>query len=126
MSPQKKKQKRSDKALRSNWLPLTLVGVVALGMVVLMGRSIYRESENQARTAAEKTLYRQEFSGLEEANSLPAERKSRIIEAANREFCPCKCGYTLASCLVADRRCRIRSKNLSRVKELIDAAAAPL
>lgn len=106
----------------ANWAAASILGLGALALLAVLIRQAYLSI--QASPAALKTKHHEVFPGSEEAASLSAEKKGRVVSAANRERCPCKCGYTLAACLKTDSTCPIRTKNLARVKELILAAGS--
>lgn len=119
MSKKKPKNNSDGKSFKANWLPLAFVSMWVMGSAIWLGISIYKEGKEETAIVTDKTKFRDEFPGLEEAASLSPEKRRVVIEAANKEFCACKCGYTLASCLVADQDCPNRPNNLLRVKGLI-------
>lgn len=120
MSKKKAKNNPDRRSLQANWLPLTIIGLVAIAFFGSIEISVYKQGKEEADLAAEKVKFRDQFPGLEETISLSPEKKRNVVERMNKEFCSCKCGYTVASCLVADRDCPNRSNNLLKVKELIN------
>ena len=114
-----KQQKPDSSSLRANWIPLAVIFFVLGGIMWSIVHNVLVDSKTVASEAAEKTKFREDFPGLDEAKSLSATRKNEIIQQANRETCGCNCGYTVASCLVVDRSCPNRQKNLLHIKELI-------
>lgn len=104
----------------TDWTAAAFFGLAALALMAFLIRQA--QLSIQSSPAVFKTKYHEVFPGSEEAASLSAEKNQWVVRAANREQCPCKCGYTLAACLKTDSACPIRSKNLARVRELILAA----
>lgn len=104
------KSRRSDA-----WLPWVF-GALALALFAGIGMFFFRRaSESVARAAPEKKRqFQDRFPGLPEG-TLPADAIEQVRTAANREDCPCGCGYTVASCLNNDPRCPMRKRNLDRV-----------
>lgn len=99
---------------------MTLVGIAFIGMIGAMVHQAYWTVKIDSPEW--KTQFRGEFPGLDQAAMLPREKRTQVIEQANKEMCPCKCGYTLAGCLKDDRNCPIRSKNMDRFGELVRQA----
>lgn len=92
-----------------------------------LGYSMVRQAywDIKVETPEWKTRYREDFPGLDKAAPLSPDKRKQVLEQANKEFCPCKCGYTLAGCLKDDRHCPIRPKNLDRIAELVRQAQNP-
>lgn len=65
-----------------------------------------------------KTSFKADFPGLKEAAPDPGEKRAWLVQKANKEFCSCECGYTLAACLKGDLNCPIRDKNMSRIRDM--------
>lgn len=99
-----------------SWVVLSLFGTAFLGMFGVMVRRAYWTVKIDSPEW--KTQFRDDFPGLDKTAKLSPEKRKQVIEQANKEFCPCKCGYTLAGCLKDDRNCPIRAQNLDRIREL--------
>jgi hypothetical protein len=95
---------------------------LAGGLLVIVFGAIFVNLFGQARQSVKfgtdewKKRDIVEFPGLEEASKLDSARRSAVIVKANKELCPCRCGYTVATCLHDDANCPERTKNLERVK----------
>jgi hypothetical protein len=100
-----------------SWAAVSLFGIAFLGMFGVMAHRAYWTVKIDSPEW--KTRFREDFPGMDKAASLPLEKRKHVVEQANKEFCPCKCGYTLAGCLKDDRSCPLRAKNLDRLWELI-------
>lgn len=92
---------------------------VFLGVGVLLFR---RATESVVRSSPEhKRRFQDSFPGLPDG-TLSANVIERVRTTANREDCPCGCGYTVASCLNNDPHCPMRRRNLERVEALTQEA----
>lgn len=111
------KSRRSDA-----WLPW-ISGVLMLSLFAIIGTLLFhRAAESVARSSPEhKRRFQDSFPGLTEGTQ-PADVIDRVRTTANREDCPCGCGYTIASCLNNDPHCPMRRKNLDRVAALTRGA----
>ena len=107
------KSRRSDA-----WLPW-IFGALVLALFGGFGTFYFRRAaESVARSSPEhKRRFQDRFPGLPE-RTLPADAIERVRTTANREDCPCGCGYTVASCLNNDPKCPMRKRNLDRVAAL--------
>lgn len=93
---------------------------IFIGGFAAMVRQAHRHIQENSPDA--KTKFQQDFPGLDAATVLKPEIKKRVVEQANKEFCACGCGYTVAACLNVDSTCPNRPKNLARVARLIEHA----
>lgn len=112
-----KKHKPSKKG---GWFVLAFFGLIFVFLGYRMVHQAYWDIKVESPDW--KTRFQEDFPGMEKAASLAPEKRKRVIEQSNKEFCPCKCGYTLAGCLKDDRNCPIRPKNLDRIGELVRQA----
>ena len=102
------------------WVSLPLLTSIVFLILYLGVYRTYRDFRTE-KTEVErvKIKFHETFPGLEQAGSLSSSQRTRIVQTANKEKCPCGCGYTLAACLKSDEQCPVREKNLARVADLI-------
>lgn len=58
-------------------------------------------------------------------SELDRTEKRTALQAANRARCSCGCGMTLAQCVATDSTCPLRTGNISRIRTMVEQAAAP-
>ncbi len=118
-------KKRSNERMPiMGWMVIGLcVGISAFFGYRMVSDARQEIKESQTNSPEWKTRFLAEFPGLETAASLRDDQKSRVIAQANKRFCPCKCGYTFATCLKDDQGCPMRSKNLAVVRSMIEREA---
>ena len=51
----------------------------------------------------------------------PPQKKAALV-AANAARCTCRCGLTLAECVVTDSTCPLRSSNIVRIQKMVEVA----
>jgi hypothetical protein len=118
MSARKMKSPKKRKTEKSSWWLLSLAGLLVAGLVANVVYRTFRDIKVQSPEW--KTRFHADFPGLE---GLAGPERDRVVKEANREPCPCGCGYTLASCLKGDLNCPIRSKNQAKLREIIREAS---
>lgn len=112
------KKKREADFNWLSWIVIALFGILFIGGFGLMMREARRQSRSHSVEA--KTEFQSDFPGLEKTAGLPPGMRERVIAQANKEFCSCRCGYTVAACLKLDTHCPNRPNNLTRIEQLVN------
>lgn len=85
-----------------------VVGIVGLGVYGLVQQSGVAYDENAI--------------GVVNFSVLNEEQKLVALKNANAARCPCGCGLGLAQCVATDATCPIRETNITRIKDMVQAA----
>ena len=108
------KKERRRRALRQFKSVLMWIGVAA-GLALL----IYGVSQMSGVAYSDADLGVVNFSALNQT------QKRAALRAANQARCPCGCGMTLAQCVATDSTCPLRTKNIDRIKALVEENGKP-
>lgn len=103
------KKERRRRAMRRSKTLLIWIGVVA-GLVLL----IYGVSQMSGVAYSDAAL------GVVDFSALNPSQKRAALRAANQARCPCGCGMTLAQCVATDSTCPLRSKNIDRIRVMVE------
>jgi hypothetical protein len=108
------KKERRRRALRRFKSILMWIGVAA-GLALL----IYGVSQMSGVAYSDAELGVVNFSALNQT------QKRAALRAANQARCPCGCGMTLAQCVATDSTCPLRTKNIDRIKAMVEENGKP-
>lgn len=111
------------KKKETGWMAWVIISIFVFMIAALFGRTLHQAYQDiQEASPTSKTKFQPDFPGLDAAATLGTFKRGQIISMANRKFCPCGCGYTIAACLNNDSDCPMRSKNLVSIEKAIRKA----
>ncbi len=99
-------RKKSQGARIVNW-------AAALGVLALI---VYGFTQMSSIAYDDDDIRVVNFSGLD------PERKTTVLEAANRARCNCGCGLGLAQCVSTDPECPVREDNIELIRGMVRTA----